>query len=223
MKIKYLLLVLLWGFLFMTGSCKKANQHYTTKANGIVRNKLTGQPVKGIPLEIYGCSFIGSSVKCLERIQTTVTDQNGYYEMTVEADKRQGYEIAITTNGILAATPNAAGLVTGKSNTIDFSQFPIKKLKAHVVVKRHNRNWLDLDIGNNDYFDFFSYSLYHGSNPTTDFDSSFIFNIEAGRQYKISCALSDRTAPYTNINYEYFSSLFTVNNTDTTFVDFIFQ
>lgn len=223
MKIKNLLHVLLCGFLFLSASCKKDNQHYTTKANGIVRNKLTGQAVQGIPLEMYGCSFIGSSVKCLDRILSTVTDQNGYYEMTVEADKRQGYEIAITSNGILAPTPNAAGLVTGKSNTTDFSQFPIKKLKAHVVVKRHNRNWLDLGIGNNDYFDFFSLSLYHGSNPTADFDSTYIFDIEAGRQYKISCALSDRTAPYTNINYEYFYNLFTVNNTDTTFVDFVFQ
>ena len=143
--------------------------------------------------------------------------------MTVEADKWQRYQIAVASNGILATTPNPGDLLTGKSNTTDFSQFPIKKLKAHVTVKRHNRKWLDIDVGNNDYVDFFSYSLYHGANQTTDFDSSFIFNIEAGRQYKISCAFSDRTAPYTNINYEYFSSFFTVNNTDTAFVDFIFQ
>lgn len=222
MKTKYLLNVAFLGFLFVAGSCKKSNQTYTTKVEGVIRNKLTGAVVQGIPVKIYGCSFVGSSTKCNESIQTTSTDQNGYYNITVVAEKRQGYEIAILVNDKLASTPNPASLVTGKSNTVNFSQFPIKKLKAHVIVQRHNRSVLGITVGNWDYFDFFSYSLYQGPNPTTDFDSTFVFNIEAGRQYKIFVALYDRTAN-TIINEEDFSKLFTVNNTDTTFVDFVVQ
>ena len=52
---------------------------------------------------------------------------------------------------------------------------------------------------------------------------TFILNIPAGRQYQMIAILSDKTAPYTYINPEFFYKPFTVNNVDTTLIDFIVQ
>lgn len=226
MKIKHLLKIALGCIILLISSCRKDNQKYITNAKGVVRNKITGEAVGGIPVEIRGCSFSGSSYKCLELIQTTFTDQNGHYFMSVESSKWKQHKITIGNNNILANTPYPDDLVdleTGKNNAIDFSLFPIKKLKAHVTVQRHNRNWLDLRVEGAESFDYFTKYLYLNSNPLNDFDSTFLFNIVAGRQYQMIAILSDKTAPYTYINQEFFYMPFTVNNVDTTHIDFLVQ
>ncbi len=222
MKKIHLLKIALGCLILLISSCRK---EYTTNVNGVVQNKITGEGVEGIPVEILGCSFSGSSYKCLELINRTVTDQNGRYAMSVESGKWKQFKIKIRTNNIWAYfQEDDQDLVTGSNNTIDFSLYPIKKLKAHVTVQRHNRNWLVLGIENAvQYNNFWEYLLYDDSNPINDFDSTFIFNIVAGRQYQMKAILSDKTAPDTYINHESFYKPFTVNNVDTTLIDFIVQ
>jgi hypothetical protein len=222
MKIIHLLKIAFGCLILLISSCRK---EYTTNVNGVVRNKITGEGVEGIPVEILGCSFSGSSYKCLELINRTVTDQNGRYAMSVESSKWKQFKIKIRTNNIWAYfQEDDQDLVTGSNNTIDFSLYPIKKLKAHVTVQRHNRNWLVLGIENAvQYNNFWAYLLYDDSNPINDFDSTFIFNIVAGRQYQMKAILSDQTAPNTYINHESFYKPFTVDNVDTTLIDFIVQ
>lgn len=44
-------------------------------AYGVVTNKLTGAPVKNIPIELRGCE--GIPLKCLSTLKTVYTDENG--------------------------------------------------------------------------------------------------------------------------------------------------
>jgi hypothetical protein len=222
MKITQLFKIALGCLILLISSCRK---EYTTNANGVVRNKLTGEGVEGIPVEILGCSFSGSSYKCLELIHRTVTDQNGRYAMSVESSKWKQFKIKIRSNNIWAhSQDDEQDLVTGSNNTIDFSLYPFKKLKAHVTVQRHNRNWLALGVERTEQYNlFWEHLLYDDSNPINDFDSTFIFNIVAGRQYQMKAYLSDKTAPNTYINHESFNKPFTVDNADTTSIEFIVQ
>jgi hypothetical protein len=225
MKTNFFVFIIILVNSITIGSCKKTNGKYVTQVNGTVRNKITGTPVAGIPVEIIGCSFIGISTKCLEKIGMSVTDAKGYYSMSVESEKWQSYVIAVGNNNILeqSSYPYSIALNTSKNNTVDFSRYPIKILKIRINIQRHDRNWIDIGISNVDQEGYFATDLYNNSNPINDFDSTFNVKILAGRQYQAIITLRDKTAPYTYVNNLGFSKLLTVNNVDTSYVDFVVQ
>ncbi len=213
-----LLLALIITFLF--GSCRKEDQ--LTVVLGKVVNKITGEGVAKIPIEIIECDEIG---KCLTTIKTEKTDINGNYKISFLPDKRRSYSVAVGQNNILGSTPYPYYPKIQKNieNVLNFEQFPLKSLLIRITVQRHNKNFLQVGLFGNDAFGYYGNDLYVGNNPSLDFDSTYLITLEAGREYKASVILSNKTAPYTYIDPEFFSQRVIVNNVDTTRASFLVQ
>ena len=203
-------------------SCKK-NKTVSINVSGVVSNKLTGAFVKNVPIELTGCN--GFPIKCLTTLKTVYTDQNGRYNITASyaSDDWRLYEIGVGLNDSVGSTPYRYELSANVNNYIDFSQYPLKILQLNVKVLRHDKNWLTIDVGNNDSYGFFSYNCYTDQNPVISLDKTYYIKIQAGRQYSAYVGLSNKTGPYTYTDYELLSKNFVVNNTDTTIVNFTVQ
>jgi hypothetical protein len=209
------------GLIFFY-SCKKANQPQTT-VEGVVSNKLTGEFVKNIPIEIIECD--GWPQKCVTAIQTIYTDANGHYKTAFVSENRKAYKIAVGLNNTIASSPYPYYNSISKNidNTINFSQFPLKILQLHFKILRHDKNWLQTGIQACDGLGFYANDFYFGTNPTNDFDTTYQIKIEAGRQYRAHVGLSNKIADNTYQNNEFIYNFFAVNNIDTTKIDFIVQ
>ena len=201
-------------------SCKK-NKPANIDVSGVVSNRLTGTTVKNIPVNLIGCD--GIPIKCLSILKTVYTDQNGYYSISFESNEWRGYRVGIPFNDSIASTPNPAELSANGHNYIDFSQFPLKILQLNIKVLRHDKNWLIIDVGNADSYDFFSYNCYNNQNPAISLDTTCYIKIQAGRPYTAYVGLSNKTGPYTYTDNEFVTKNFFVNNTDTTIVNFTVQ
>ncbi len=206
--------------IYLFGSCRKEDQ--LTVVLGKVVNKITGEGVGEIPIKIIECDEVG---KCLTTIKTEKTDINGNYKISFLPNKRRSYSVAVGQNNILGSTPYPYYPKIQKNieNVLNFEQLPLKSLLLHITVKRHNKNFLQVGLFGNDTFNYYANDLYVGNNPSLDFDSSYLITVEAGREYKASVILSNKTAPYTYIDPEFFSQRVIVNNIDTTRAFFLVQ
>lgn len=209
------------GLIFFC-SCKKDNQPLTT-VEGIVSNRVTSELVKNIPIEIIECD--GWPQKCLTTLQTVYTDAKGHYKTTFKWENGKGYKVAVGVNNTVANSPYPYYFSLSKnvSNTVNFSQFPLKVLQLHFKILRHDKNWLQLGVQACDGLGYFAHDFYFGPNPVNNFDTTYQIQIEAGRQYRAHVGLSDKTAPYTYQNNEFIYKFFPVDNIDTTKIDFIVQ
>lgn len=222
MSYKILKILTFFVGLFFFFSCKKVEQPQTT-VNGVVTNRITGQFVKGIPIEIVECE--GWTGKCLNTIQTIYTDATGHYKTSIVWENGKFYKAAVGFNNILACSPYPYynSITKNIDNTINYSQFPIKILQLHFKVLRHDKNWLQTGIQACDGMGYYANDFYFGTNPMNDFDTTYQIKIEAGRQYRAHLGISNKIAEYTYQNNEFIYKFFAVNNVDTTKIDFIIQ
>jgi hypothetical protein len=211
--------IIAFSFVLLAfSSCKKEKQSVTT-VDGRVDNRLTGMPVKNVPIDIIECT--GVLQKCLTVIKTVYTDEKGFFTVNFQQSSKKSYAVSVGVNDIVGSTPSPYMLNGSNGRLINFSQFPIKTLKLTVKVLRHNKNWLIVTAGNKDSYDFYSASFYNDLNPVVDFDRTYYERIQAGREYAVFVELSNKTAPYSYTDRETFSKNFTVANADTTVVDFV--
>lgn len=222
MNYKLLKHILFSFVLILVYSCKKESLPQTT-VHGVASNRLTGELVENIPINIIECD--GLPQKCLKIIQTVYTDVAGRYNTSFLWDNGKAYKLAIGVNNTLANSPYPYyDLITRNiDNTINYSQFPLKVLQIRFNVLRHDKNWLNLSIRANDTFGFFAKDFYFGANPVNDFDETYTIKIEAGRDYIAYVGLSNKVADYTYQDNDFASKVFTVNNIDTTKIEFIVQ
>ena len=202
-------------------SCKKESPTRTTTVHGVVSNKLTAELVGNIPINIIECD--GWPLKCLSKVQTVYTNASGQYNISFVAQKLKAYKLAVGENNILASSPYPYydWLSKNMDNTINYSQFPLKVLKLHFKILRHDKNWLNLGIQACDTFGFLAGTFYFEANPTNDFDETYSIKIEAGRSYAAYVGLSNKIADYIYQDNEFVNKFLTVNNIDTTKFDFI--
>lgn len=70
-------------------SCLKTDAR-TTIVTGEVTNKITGEPVKGIPIEIIEAQ--GWTGKYLTTTQTVYTNDDGRYKTSISVEKGKSYK-----------------------------------------------------------------------------------------------------------------------------------
>lgn len=212
------LLVFGFGLIFFC-SCKKDSPQTTVE--GIVMNKITGEFISNVPIEIIYCDF--GSQKCLTTINTVYTDSNGHYSASFFWGKGT-YKIAVGVNSKVSNTQYPYYISIPKrngNNIIDFFQFPLKTLKIHYKIQRHDKNWLRVGLYETDQEGDFSADFYTGPNPINDFDSTYQISIQAGRTYRAHVSLSNKMADNTYEDSEFIFKPFEVENIDTTRVEFI--
>ncbi len=209
--------------VFCTVGCKK--ESLNTFVEGTLTNKITNEPVQGIPIEIIECG--GYYNKCLTTLQTVYTDAKGHYNVSFKAEGGKNYKVAVGSNEVVASSvyPYYTSIKDNQRTRLDFAQFPLKVLQIRFRVLRHDKNWLRLEMmdwdiyGNGNSFRRF----YFGENPINDFDTTYYSVIQAGRRYRVIVGLSNKPAPYTYLDNEFIDHFFQIENIDTTKIEIVVQ
>ncbi len=209
-------------FLLLVGaqSCLKTNSPGTI-VTGVVTNRITGEPVKNIPIEIIEAQ--GWTGKYLTTTQTVLTDAAGRYKTAIKIEKGKSYKAAVGVNPVLANSPYPYydRIERDKENVINYAQFPLKTLEIRFKISDHQKNWLQIGFQACDGLSFYANDLYFGSNPVVDFDTTYHIRVQAGRKYRAYVGLSNKVAPYTYQDNEFTYKFFDVENVDTTSFGFI--
>jgi hypothetical protein len=207
-------------FIFIYG-CRKEIPLPATTVHGTVTNRLTGELVANIPIEVIECD--GWPIKCLTTIKTVHTDPSGHYNISFVAEKRKAYRVALGFNDVLGWSPYPYYDFISKNmdNTINYSPLPLKTLQIHFRISRHDKNWLHLGIQACDTLNYFSNDYYYGENPIDGFDTTYTIKVEASRFYAAYVGLSNKIAEYTYEDNEFINKFFTIDNIDSTKIDFI--
>ncbi|RPD41755.1 hypothetical protein [Chitinophaga barathri] len=141
-------LLSLSAILLIGISCRKEKLipgHVTSTVDGIVRHTVTGEPLQGVTVRIYGCrgprgfmplATVGE--KCHPMEDFAITDVNGYFNIRFNADGESEYFSAqVDPESPMSYEGTSEILNTGRYSNVALNAKNTKVLKLHVSIQQN--------------------------------------------------------------------------------------
>ena len=152
-------------FIFSFTSCLKENQSLT-RVNGEVKDTITGEPIANMPVNILECDlgFYFGSDRC-HSFKTVTTDLKGNYNYSFKSGKGSFYKVALGGNDHYTASEYPIEIESRKSNTVNFSENPIRILELKLKILRPDKKYLIVSASNVFNDNYYSAVFHNGINP----------------------------------------------------------
>lgn len=129
-------------------SCLKDSDNELTVVKGTVTNKITGEKVPDVPIEILKCANgLNFQGPMCDSLKSVFTDGDGSYETSFLTEEGYHYKIGIAKNEFYMGTSVAYdGMIIseGEVNSFDFAPIPFKMLQVHVKTNKDFKNYLNI-------------------------------------------------------------------------------
>lgn len=192
-------LIAFCAFLMTLQSCFNDTDNELTIVKGTVTNKITGEKLQDIPLEILKCANalnIGGP-RC-DSLKTVYTDAEGMYETSFLTDKGYHYKIGIGNNKWYESTVtmwDGEIIKEGKTNALDFRPIPFKILQVDLEINKSSKNFIHVEYSTID-----SKGSWLGGTVLLDtavrnqlIDTTLFLKIFPLRNYRVSKQICVRT------------------------------
>ena len=149
-RIKSSYLFLLIVFPLFLYACRDNEGGMLTIIKGTISNKVTGEPLEGIPVEIWECSGgLNISGPSCDSSMVTYTNASGEYEIAYTSEKGVYYKTGIgrTEEFLSYSITNYGNIIKeGEVNKFDYQSIPFQVLQVEIEVSKKSKNYLQLDI-----------------------------------------------------------------------------
>ncbi len=131
-------------------SCRDNEGDLLTVVKGTVTNRVTGEGMEEIPVEIWKCSGgINISGPNCDSAMVTYTNADGAYEMKFVSKKGVYYKTGFGINDKVPILPidyYGNRVREGEVNEFDYQSIPYQVLQMEITVSKKDKNYLHISI-----------------------------------------------------------------------------